>query len=98
MDYMNTLFFNLIKDIKPEIKEKIQANTKLIARNISEGCKENLEKLVNEQIQKSLSIPDNVILHNDHYQSIKTTEKDLAALEAEVNELKDVMKMVLLNS
>lgn len=98
MDYMNTLFFNLIKDIKPEMKEKIQDITKLVAHNISESCKENLDKLVNAQVEKSLSIPDNVILHHDRLQTIKTTEKDLNALEAEVLGLSNVMKEVSQNS
>lgn len=96
MDYMNTIFFNLIKDIKPEMKEKIQEITKLVANNISESCKENLDKLVNSQVEKSLSIPDNVILHHDRIKAIKTTENDLNTLEAEVMELNNLINAVKL--
>jgi coenzyme F420-reducing hydrogenase delta subunit len=94
MDYMNTIFFNLIKDIKPEMEEKIRDITKLVARNISESCKENLDRLVNAKVEKSLSIPNNVILHKDRVQTMKSSESDLKVLEEEVRELSNTVKEV----
>jgi hypothetical protein len=88
---MNYLFFDLIKDIKPETKKRIEDATKTIAKNVIESSKENLEKHVNSYVEKALSIPRNVILHNDRVQRIQRSAEDLKALEEEVDSLTNIV-------
>lgn len=94
MTFMNEIFYKLIKDITPDVKEEIKAATKLIANKIMEDCSKGIEELVNPQIEKSLAIPDNVILHQDYvqYQARNFTDDNLTKLEEEIVALKNQVK------
>lgn len=76
------------------MKEKIQNSTKVAAQNISDSCKINVDRIVNAQVEKSLSIPDNLILLSDKIKSYKITENDLNGLETEVEQLINEVKEV----
>lgn len=89
---MSEIFINRIKDIKPDIKEKIKSTTSEIAKKINDNFSLVIENTVNAQVEDLLSIPDNVLLSFDRVHLNPTTAEELQKLEDECNELSKTFK------
>lgn len=87
MQFMNNRFYDMMKNLKPDIKDLITQATKEVADKVKECCKKDVEN-VNSKIEELLSIPDNVILPIDKVKlTVPKTEESIENLEKDVKEL-----------
>lgn len=84
MNFFTKKFMDMLGE-SPEVRKTISEETRAIEAIIIESCKPNIENVVNDQIEKSLSIPPNVVLPYDrvHIQN----SKPITEVEQEIKEL-----------
>lgn len=58
-------FISLVKDEKPELHDKIRILGQSVGKEVFQSCQLNIKK-VNDVIIEKFSIPDNVLLLQDH--------------------------------
>lgn len=79
----------MIKDITPELKDKIEGVMKSVTADINKSVQEDVAK-VNNIIAESFKIPDNVLLCQDHRHAQKITKETQDLLEAECADLQKI--------
>lgn len=84
----------LLKEQKPELREKIKATCKSVSKKILESCHADIKHVNNVTIQ-NLSIPENVLLLNDKPQNQQVTLADEHKLREDCESLNNVMREVL---
>lgn len=68
MDELINNFVGLVEEAEPELRENIKVLGKSVASEVVQSCQKDIKK-VNDVIIRELSIPDNVLLLNDHRQA-----------------------------
>lgn len=75
-----------VKDINPELSDKINKITNEVCEDILKNAKEDTAK-INNIISEKLKIPENVLLYADHAQAKMTTKEDIGDLQREIEAL-----------
>jgi len=81
----------LINEARPEAVENIKSSINQIEREILKSTESDIQQIVNMEVEKSLDIPENVILPTDRAQLRHTKSDEIYGLERECDELSKVM-------
>lgn len=81
----------LINEAKPEAVENIKSSINQIEKQILKSTESGIQRIVNMEVEKSLDIPENVVLPTDRAQLKQTKNDEIYGLERECDELSKVM-------
>lgn len=80
---------------KPQANDNIKSCINQIEKNILKSTESNLQRIVNMEVEKSLYIPENVILPTDRAQLKLITNDEINELE---NECENLNKTLIQNA
>ncbi|KAL7039322.1 hypothetical protein ACKWTF_009863 [Chironomus riparius] len=88
MQFITSKFMDQIKDAKvPDTLENLTNSLNQVEFNILESTKSNIQYIVNDDVEKLLNIPENVILPTDRAQTKQFSSDCIYELEKECDEL-----------
>lgn len=87
MQFITSKFMDLMKVASDDTVENLRTSLNQVELNILECSKSNIQHIANDEVGRSLQIPDNVILPTDRAQVKSFTRDCVDALEKECDEL-----------